>query len=286
MRAPLLVATDLDGTLVRTDGTISGFTRAVLAELDSRDVPVLFVTARPLRWMDELWPIVGRHGMAVVSNGAIWFDVARRQVRHLWGIDAETGLRLTDAIAEAIPEARFALETADGIRYDPRFVDAWDPPPGAPRGELAQIWTDPVVKLLVTAPGVETERLRSATTAAVGDLAVVTWTGAELLEISAVGITKAATLARIAAELGVERGDVVAFGDMPNDVPMITWAGRGLAMANADPGLIEVADGVVAGNDDDGVARTLVDLFGLDEAELRATASAELPLECVDGGGR
>lgn len=263
---PRLVATDLDGTLVRTDGTVSDYTREVLAALDARDVPVLFVTARPLRWMEALWPIVGGHGMAIVSNGAIWFDVEARRVRHLWGMDAEVGVPVAEAIAAVVPGATFALETEHGIRYDPRFVDEWDPRPDAPRGTLAEIWTDPVVKLLVTAPGVEVEHLREATLVAVGDRAVVTWTGPGLIEISAAGITKAATLARVASHVGVAREDVIAFGDMPNDIPMITWAGTGYAMANADPDLLAVADAVAPANDADGVARVLADVFGLEVA--------------------
>ena len=188
------------------------------------------------------------------------------------GIEADVGIALTDAIADRLPEATFALETEHGISHGPGFVDEWNPHPDAPRGALATIWTDPVVKLLVTAPGVDPDLLRSATVAAVGDRAVVTWTGPGLIEISAGGITKAATLALVATELGVERDDVVAFGDMPNDIPMITWAGTGYAMANADPDLLAVADAVAPANDDDGVARVLADLFGIE------TASAE-PVE-------
>lgn len=260
---PQLVATDIDGTLVRSDGTVSDYTRDVLAALDERDVPVLFVTARPLRWMEDLWPIVGGHGMAIVSNGAIWFDVEERRVRHLWGMDASVGVPLTEAIAAVVPDATFALETEHGIRYDPRFVDEWNPTPQAPRGAIAEIWTDPVVKLLVTAPGVDPAHLREAALTAVGDRAVVTWTGPSLLEISAAGITKAATLARVATHLGIGREAVVAFGDMPNDIPMITWAGTGYAMANADPDLLAVADEVAPSNDDDGVARVLAETFAL-----------------------
>lgn len=278
---PRLVATDLDGTLIRSDGSLSGYTRAVLAALDDRDVPVLFVTARPLRWMDDLWPLVGGHGMAIVSNGAIWFDVPGGRVRRLWGMDAEVGLALTTAIAESVPDVTFAIETETGIRYDPRFVDTWEPVDDAPRDHLAAIWTDPVVKLLVTAPGTDPDHLREATLAAVGDRAVVTWTGPGLLEISASGITKAATLALVCDELGIDRGDVVAFGDMPNDVPMIRWAGTGYAMANADQALLDVADEVAASNDDDGVARVLAATF-----DLEVDGSGQARLECVDPGHR
>ena len=91
---PGLVATDLDGTLVRSDGTVSSATQELLATLDRRGVPVVFVTARPLRWMDDLWPMVGRHGMAIVSNGAILYDVAAGRARDVAGIDAAAGAAL------------------------------------------------------------------------------------------------------------------------------------------------------------------------------------------------
>ena len=75
---PRLVATDLDGTLVRSDGTVSSYTQAVLATLDEQGVPVVFVTGRPLRWAEDVFDHVGRHGLAVISNGALVWDVARR----------------------------------------------------------------------------------------------------------------------------------------------------------------------------------------------------------------
>ena len=80
MSLPRLVATDLDGTLVRSDGTVSPYTHDVIAELDERGVPVVFVTGRPLRWADEVCSYVGAHGLAVVSNGALVWDVARGEV--------------------------------------------------------------------------------------------------------------------------------------------------------------------------------------------------------------
>ena len=83
-----------------------------------------------------------------------------------------------------------------------------------------------------------------------------------LLEISAAGVTKASTLALVCERLGVDRTDVVAFGDMPNDVAMLAWAGRSFAMANAHGSVVETADEVAPSNDDDGVAATLERLFG------------------------
>ena len=75
-----LVATDLDGTLLHSDGTVTDRTRRVIDELDRRGVLVVFVTGRPVRWMDALWPHVGDHGLAICSNGAVVWDVERHQV--------------------------------------------------------------------------------------------------------------------------------------------------------------------------------------------------------------
>lgn len=261
--SPQLVATDLDGTLVRSDGTVSDRTRRVLALLDERDVPVVLVTARPLRWMDDLWPMVGGHGYAIVSNGAIWYDVARRRVHDVRGIEVEAGLALVDAIAAVVPDAGFAVECVSGLKRGPRFVDHHDAPADSPVGPLAEIWTEPAVKILVQHEEMDPAELRARVIAAVGDTATPTWSGDHLVEISAGGITKAATLARLADELGVAAADAVAFGDMPNDIAMLEWAGTSYAVANADPAVIAAADRVAPSNDDDGVAEVLIATFGL-----------------------
>lgn len=260
---PRLVATDLDGTLLHSDGTITARTRRVLRALDRRGVPVVFVTARPLRWMEDLWDDVGRHGLAVVSNGAIRYDVAAREVREVTGIDAETGLALVDRIRKAVPEVAFAIECLPGLRHEAAYVDVVTVPPDTPVGPLEELWTEPAVKLLVQRGEVELEEFRERVVTAVGELAVPTWSGGELVEISAAGVTKAQGLAGVCRDLGIEAAEVVAFGDMPNDVAMLTWAGTSYAMAGAPPELLAVADHVAPGNDDDGVATVLAELFGL-----------------------
>jgi hypothetical protein len=258
---PRLVATDLDGTLIRSDGTVSPESARVLAELDRRGVPVVFVTARPLRWMDDLWPMVGAHGLAVVSNGAILYDVTRREVREVVGIEREAGLILVEAIARAAPAAGFAIERVDGLHHDRRYVDLHGG--AAIQGVLADLWDAPAVKLLVQDLDADPDDFRSAVITAVGEAAVATWSGDHLVEISAPGITKAATLARVAAELGIDAADVIAFGDMPNDLPMLAWAGTSYAMANAHPDVLALADHMAPANDDDGVARVLAEVFAL-----------------------
>jgi Cof subfamily protein (haloacid dehalogenase superfamily) len=261
---PRLVATDLDGTLLRSDGTVSAYTEDVLKRLDERGVPVVIVTARPLRWMDDLWHLVGSHAMAIVSNGAIWYDATDKHVRRLTGIDAELGLALCAAIERAVPGASFAIECLAGIRLDERFVEPAHVPPGSPVGPLAELWDEPAVKLMVRLEGMtDAVAFREAVVAAVGEDAVATWSGERLVEIPAPGVTKAATLSLLADELGVPASDVVAFGDMPNDLPMLEWAGTAYAMANADPLVLAAADHVAPANDEDGVARVLSAIYGL-----------------------
>ena len=263
MRPPRLVATDLDGTLLRTDGSLSGRSREVLAALDDRGVPVVIVTGRPMRWLEDLRPVVGRHGLAIVSNGAAVYDVAAREARDIRGIEAAAGLELAERIREQLPGATFAVETVAGISLAPGFVDIERIPEGSRVGSLDELWTDPALKLLVRHPDADHERLRRAVVEAVGELATPTWSMPGLVEISAAGVTKATALAALAGGLGVTAAQTVAFGDMPNDVPMLRWAGTSYAVANAHDETLDAADRRAPANDDDGVATVLAELFAL-----------------------
>lgn len=263
----MLIATDLDGTLV-PDGstTLPSYTAEMLRRADAADVPIVFVTARPLRWMDSLWPHVGRHGRAIVSNGAVTYDAGAREVVHLAGIDAETGLAIAAAVTEAVPSASFALECLDGMRLDPTFDEPYPTPPGTPRGPLDQVWDATALKVLVRyddrSPSPRDHTVfHDAVEAVVGDRATVTWSVAGVAEISAVGVTKASALARLCERMGVAPADVVAFGDMPNDIAMLSWAGTSYAMADAHPSVVEVADHVAPPCADEGVAQVVAGLL-------------------------
>ena len=237
---PRLVATDLDGTLVHADGSVSDRTRAVLAALEDRGVPVVFVTARPLRWMDDALAD-GRRARAGdrlqrrhrVRRGA------RARVRELRGHRSRGRAGCSrEAIYAGVPGASIAIETVAGIRCDPTYDDSLHPGAvrAARRGSLEEIWTDPAVKVLVrhaghgpgAVPGGGDRRGRALWRSRPGR-------STALMEISAPGVTKGSALVALAAELGVEAADVIAFGDMPNDLPMLTWAGTSYAMANAHP---------------------------------------------------
>ena len=117
----------------------------------------------------------------------------------------------------------------------------------------------PVVKLMVRHPQSSPEALFAAvTTAAAGRVAIIG--PADLIEISGAGVTKQSTLTELCARLGVAADEVIAFGDMPNDLGTLMWAGRGVAVANADPEVLAAAREVTASNDADGVALVLESL--------------------------
>ena len=261
---PRLVATDLDGTLVRSDGTVSAYTRDVLAELDRRGVPVVFVTGRPLRWAEDVFEYVGGHGLAIVSNGGLVWDVARSAVHLLRPLDPAVGLEVCGLIREAAPGAAFAVESLAGIALEAGFHERHVLPEGARRGPLEELFDDPAIKVLARHEELPAQEFWDLAMLAVGDRAVVTWSSASaLLEISGAGVTKASTLALLCADHGVTADDVIAFGDMPNDLPMLGWAGTSYAMADAHPTVTAAADHVAPGHDDDGVARVLAGVFDL-----------------------
>lgn len=257
--APLLVATDLDGTLVPNASMgVPDFTARVLRRLDDAGVPVVFVTGRPLRWMSPFWPHVGKHGLAIVSNGAITFDAHAQRVVSIAGIAAEPGLELSRSIAAAVPDAHFAIECVDGIRFDPDFPERGASREGVRRGALAEIWDQPVAKLLVRHSAIDSnDAFQEQVTAAVGDRATVTWSVPGLAEISAAGVTKASALARLCERRGILSRDVIAFGDMPNDIAMLGWAGTAYAVANAHESVRAIAHDVVLSCMEEGVAHAL-----------------------------
>lgn len=264
MTAPRLVATDLDGTLLDDEGGLTERTVDVLRRVQERGARVVVVTARPLRWMDELWDrIGGGQGVGIVSNGAITYDIGSREVLSCHGIPPEDGLPMVEAIRAAAPGAAIALECLGGYRHEPAYVDLHPTPPDMRVGDLEEIWDEPAVKVLAQQLTLDPDDFRSRVIDAVGERATPTWTTDHLMEISAVGVTKGGALADLCRRLGIGADDVVAFGDMPNDLPMLSWAGTSYAVANAHESVRAAADHVAPRNTEDGVAVTLTGLFGL-----------------------
>lgn len=259
-----LVATDLDGTLLDGQGQVSERTREAIAELDRRGVLVVFVTGRPLRWMDDLWHLVGDHGLAICSNGGIVYDVAHHTVAEHRPISREIGLRVADLIRTAIPGSVFALERLTGFGKEPVFLPSPDDEsrPELEVGPLEQVYTDDVVKLLALHPHLAPEDYWTQVDHLVGQHVTTTWSAmGALVEMSAAGVTKASTLELVCRERGIAADEVLAFGDMPNDVAMLEWAGTAYAMANGHPSAIAAAGRTAPRHDEDGVAQVLEELL-------------------------
>lgn len=259
-----LVATDLDGTLLHADGTVTARTREVLTEVEKLGVTVVFVTGRPVRWMEHLWEHVGGHGLAIVSNGAILYDVHQHAVRMARPIPRHTAVEVAQALRRAAPGTTFAAERVSGFAREEAFMPRVSPPEGTPVGPAEGFLDDHVVKLLARHEEAEPEEFWAQVESHVGHLVTTTWssTGA-LVEMSAAGVSKASMLQIVCDDRGIEPTEVVAFGDMPNDLPLLEWAGTSYAMANAHPAVRELADHVAPSHEQDGVAQVLTEIFGL-----------------------
>jgi Cof subfamily protein (haloacid dehalogenase superfamily) len=256
-----LVATDLDGTLLRSDGTVSDRTRRTLKKVASGGCRVVIVTARAPLWLrDVLVDLDLQSAFAVCSNGALVqdFEQGRPLLHH--PLSADVAVRLVHALRAAAPGVAFACERESLTFREPHYLPLW-PTPGFASGTAELFVSEPVSKLIVQHPSLSQDDLYQLVRGICGDDATATISGEQLVEISAAGITKAYALQALCEQLAVTPSAVVAFGDMPNDIPMLEWAGHGVAVANAHPDVIEVADEVTRSNDEDGVAVTLERLF-------------------------
>jgi Cof subfamily protein (haloacid dehalogenase superfamily) len=259
-----LIATDLDGTLVHSDGTITARTQAALLAAEESGIEVVFVTGRPLRWATDVFDHVGGHGHAIVSNGALIWDVFSASPYLVRAIEPGVAVQIADRIRDAVPGAHFAVETLDGIALESGFMERYPLPPGSRRGTFAEIADGPTLKILARHEELEPQQFWDTALQVAADLAEITWSSATtLLEISAKDVTKASTLALFCAERGIDAEQVVAFGDMPNDLPMLEWAGTSYAMADAHPSVRAIATHLAGTSDEDGVAEVIERLAGL-----------------------
>ena len=256
---PRVVASDLDGTIVRSDGTFSERTVATLAAVESAGATFVMVTGRPVRWMHAIAELTGHRGLAVCANGALLYDLHTEQVVQSWLMSADAAREVVASLRAALPGIAFAVERLDlGFGHEPRYRPRWDSDDPVTQAPVEQLLTADVVKLLARHEDLGPDELLEIARSAVPEGAELTHSSRDgLLEISAVGVSKASGLATVCEGLAVPAAEVVAFGDMPNDLPMLAWAGRGVAVANAHPEVLAAADEVTGSNDEDGVAEYL-----------------------------
>lgn len=268
--APRLIATDLDGTLLRNDKTVSPRTVAALAAAEAAGVEVFFVTGRPARWMGIVSEHVHGHGLAICANGAAVVDLhAGRRVVRVRELTRPDAVGVVETLRSVAPGVTFAVERAQGIHYEPHYPH-FPGDPGASYAPVEELLTDsreghfaePVIKLLAHHPTMDPDEFLALGRKTAGAHAEFTRSSpSALLEISGPGVSKASTLALACEERGIPREQVVAFGDMPNDLAMLSWAGTSYAMANAHPDVLMCTTHTTSTNEDDGVAKVIETLL-------------------------
>jgi HAD superfamily hydrolase (TIGR01484 family) len=260
---PSLVATDLDGTIIRRDGTISERTVAAFARVEAAGARFVLVTGRPPRVMGSIAATFGHRGTAICANGALSYDMRTETVETLHLIPPPALAAAAAALRAAVPGIGVAVEYPDGHAADVTYQAAtWDVDSSIPRLDDDALFARPASKLLGRHFGYACDDLLAVALPVLDGLVTVTHSSAKgLVEASALGVSKATVVAELAAGYGIGPESVIAFGDMPNDLPLLSWAGISCAVANAHTAVLAAATHVIGSNDDDGVAAYLETLF-------------------------
>ncbi|OBG50338.1 MULTISPECIES: Cof-type HAD-IIB family hydrolase [unclassified Mycobacterium] len=266
MTQPALIACDVDGTLFDDNETITPRTRdAVRAAVDAGATFVV-ATGRPPRWIRPVVDALGFAPIAVCANGAVVYDPATDRVVSTRTLPVDTLAELAELATRVIPGAGLAVERIGERAHDtatPQFISspgyehAWLNPDNT-EVSIEDLLSAPAIKLLIRRSGARSADMAAELAKHVGIEGDITYsTNNGLVEIVPLGTSKATGVDEIARPLQIGSEEVLAFGDMPNDLPMLRWAGHGVAMGNAHPDVLAAADEVTAVNNDDGVGRVL-----------------------------
>ncbi|MEX3600158.1 HAD family hydrolase [Kocuria carniphila] len=257
-----MIASDLDGTVLGPDFRFRPRTVEAVTAARDAGIHVVFVTGRPKRWLHPLHEQLEDVGVVICSNGAVVYDLKTERIMETSLFDVREAFGIMGEISALFPKTLYAAETLDRVFTDP----GWS---RSDRMEIFPVEEAPikdclphgagVVKLLAKLDGaVPNEYFEHVRDLVDGRLAVThSVAAAPLVEIGQRGLTKARTLERFAAEHGIASEHVMAFGDMPNDLEMLTWAGRGYAMADGHPGVVTAVGRTAPPFDEDGVAQVI-----------------------------
>ncbi|THA25532.1 HAD family phosphatase [Streptomyces sp. RKND-216] len=259
-----LIATDLDGTLLGPDETVSPRTRAALEAACARGAAHLVVTGRSVPWTRPVLEMLGHEGLAVCGQGAQLYHAGERRLLTSVTLDRRLAELALARIEDAVGPLALAVsrDGVDGqVLIGPGYGEGEGLLPSVPLESMAHAWAEPLNKLYIQHPTLSDDDLGRAAREAAGDLVSITVSGPRIVEILPLGLSKAKGLSLAARRLGVHASQTIAFGDMPNDIPMFGWAAHGVAMENAHPELRSVADEVTTSNADDGIALVLEKLL-------------------------
>ena len=268
-KRPKLIATDLDGTIVAHYGFISDRTKIAFAAANAAGIHIYFITGRPIRWMKEIKENFN-FGLGVCGNGALLYDFINEKVLEEWSFSIEAQLETVKRLRQVIQPVSCATEIGEDFLREKKYVPRWD------IGEdnvgvdlIEEVITAPALKMLARCSDGEfsSDEMLALASKALEGIATVTHSNStdSLLEISAVGVSKGATLSRVAGRLGLTADDCVTFGDNPNDFSMLSWASRSWAMADGHPDLMKYAKFQTDPHQEDGVAKVIEQLLQLPE---------------------
>ena len=268
-KRPKLIGTDLDGTIVAHYGFISERTKIAFTAAHEAGIHIYFVTGRPIRWMVEIKENFN-FGIGICGNGAMLYDFINQKVLEEWLFSVKDQLETVKRLREVIPPVTFALEIDGDFHREKHYTPRWDVGfdyEGVDKIEEAI--TKPALKLLARCINGEytSDEMLILASKALDGIATVTHSNStdSLLEISADGVSKGATLSKIAARHGLTGDDCVTFGDNPNDFSMLSWASRSWAMEDGHPDLMKYAKFQTDAHQEDGVAKVIERLLELPE---------------------
>jgi Cof subfamily protein (haloacid dehalogenase superfamily) len=264
-----LIASDLDGTLLRSDRTVSPRMRAALAGARARGILVALATARPPVTTKTFAAAAGLGGIAICSNGALIYDLDADVVVRRSDLQVEPARALISALRAALPGVCFAFVQGTEFACEPAYAAmarAEDHGRLLDRlrlGDAADLLEQPATKIIVRHADRSPDELLDIVTALGVEGLDATHSNAPFVEVFARGVSKAQGLAALCETLQIDAGEVIAFGDAPNDLAMLRWAGRGVAVANAHPAVLAAVAEVTAANDEDGVAQVIEEMLGI-----------------------
>jgi Cof subfamily protein (haloacid dehalogenase superfamily) len=262
---PKIIATDLDGTIIPFDGHISKRTIETFTKAHDLGIHIFFITGRPPRWMNEVREAFS-FGTGVCGNGAVIYDFHKNEILEECLISVEDLNKATQALRASMPSAVFAVENHDGFHREQKYLARWDLGiDDAGSAQIEEHFDQPAMKFLVRSLNHElsSDEMLEIAQKELKGIATATHSNSSesLLEISAVGVSKGETLAKLAQRLNISASDVITFGDNPNDISMLEWSGRSYAMATAHPAAQAAAKSIAPECNDDGVAQVLEELI-------------------------
>lgn len=269
-----LIATDLDGTLLRSDKTISADTYRLVHALVEQGVMFVPASGRQFYSMTRVLRQLDFAGTLISANGAIGVTLPDEQVRFAVELQVEPMQAMVTELKAHVPTLRVAAVRDIGrvLLGETGYVELMQPgdhdrgDKGVPEASLAEVLSEPTVKLVARAPGWTIPQLHKLAESFEIPGVSVTDAGAPFIEILGAGVSKETGLRTLCELEGIDASEVMAFGDWINDIEMLQWAGTGIAVANAHEQTRAAADRVTASNDDDGVALVLAELLATQPA--------------------